>query len=110
MLRSLDHLSTELAEKHPGTSWRKIGAEYGISGAMARLIATGYDPGKKIRQKLDLPQSATVIVILGNRVPDGTQVVNASQCSCGQWFVPNHPRRLKCFMCSPYRGRKGALK
>lgn len=109
MLRSLDHLSTEFNLKRPRVSWRTIGAEYGISGAMARLIANGYDPGKKIRQKLDLPQSAAVIVING-KVSDGAQALGEAVCGCGRTFISNHPRRSKCFVCSPYRGKKGMSK
>lgn len=33
-------------------SWRQAGDYYGISGAMARLIANGYLPGKRIRKLL----------------------------------------------------------
>jgi hypothetical protein len=30
-------------------SWRKVASEYGLHPSMARMIANGYDPGKKIR-------------------------------------------------------------
>jgi hypothetical protein len=36
-------------------SWRKVASEYGLHPSMARMIANGYDPGKKIRRVLGLP-------------------------------------------------------
>jgi hypothetical protein len=38
-----------------GQSWRKIGADIGTNPAMARLLGNGYIPGRKIREKLNLP-------------------------------------------------------
>lgn len=85
------------------SSWRKVGKVYGITAAMARLIAHGYNPGRRVRGQLGLPQLSTVITVADGEVPDGSQVIGASRCACGQWFVSNHPRRSKCFICSPYR-------
>lgn len=78
------------------------GEAFGVNKAMARLLANGYNPGKKIRQILNLPDVAEVVVVFGV-VPNGTQAIKADQCPCGQWFISNHPRRKKCFKCSPYR-------
>ena len=36
-------------------SWRKVAKEYKLHPNMARMIANGYDPGKKIRGVLGLP-------------------------------------------------------
>ncbi len=68
-------------------------------------IAYGYSPGKKIRGLLGLPAESSVVVMAGE-VPAGSQAVAALQCECGQWFIANHPRRRRCFVCSPYKGRR----
>lgn len=73
---------------------------------MARLIANGYIPGAHIRRKLNLPAYAQVIAI-AEEIPEGTLVLKATLCPCGQYFISNHPRRKKCFQCSPYRAKKG---
>ncbi|HMN11816.1 MAG TPA: hypothetical protein PKD55_05770 [Bellilinea sp.] len=105
-LLTLEHLSYEMREQHKiSRSWRKVAEPYGIFPDTARLIAKGYEPGKKIRERLGLPPAASVVVVYGV-VPDGAQVLQAERCQCGQYFIPNHPRRRKCFMCSPYRKRK----
>lgn len=104
---TLEHLRVEINQKYAqNQSWQKTCESYGINKAMARMIALGYQPGKKIRKVLDLPEIAQVIALAGS-VPNGTQVIMASRCECGQYFVSNHPRRQKCFICSPYRKRKG---
>ena len=36
-------------------SWRRIAEPYDLYPNMARMIANGYDPGNKIREKLRLP-------------------------------------------------------
>jgi hypothetical protein len=48
--------------------------------------------------------NAVVVIIGGGSVPPGAQVISAQVCACGQWFISNHPRRQKCFICSPYKG------
>jgi hypothetical protein len=103
---TLEQLAALLWESHALTnSWRKTGAPYGLSGAMARLIALGYEPGRKVRAALGLRPVITVIQ-MGAEIPDGAQVISASLCSCGRWFIGNHPRRTKCFICSPFRPGK----
>jgi hypothetical protein len=105
---TLEQLSSDLRQRHKiEQSWRKAAAPYGIFPSMARLIAMGYEPGRKIRERLGLQPAATVVVVYGE-VPDGAQVLQAQQCPCGQFFISNHPRRTKCFVCSPYRRRKKA--
>jgi len=101
---TLEQLSSDIRTRHEETnSWRKAAAPYGINAATARLIASGYIPGAKIRSRLGLAPTATVVVVTGGAVPHGAQVVSASLCSCGQYYISNHPARKKCFMCSPYR-------
>lgn len=105
---TFDALCLEIQNKRSvqKMSWQKIGDAYGINKAMARLIALGYEPKRKVRRILDLAPSATVVVFGDGMVPDGTQTIRASQCSCGQWFIPNHPARTHCFLCRPARGKK----
>lgn len=90
-----------------GHSWRRIQADYpeykAISLPSLARLARGIDPGNKVRHLLGLPPAATVIVIGGGQIPEGAQVISADQCECGQWFISNHPRRHKCFVCSPAR-------
>ena len=102
-MNELGQLSIAITKSHQELkSWRKVAAPYGINAAMARMVANGYQPGKKIRKLLDLRETSTVMVMFGD-VPPGTQVVSALQCECGQWFIPNSPNRKRCFICSPYR-------
>ena len=72
-------------------SWRKVAEPYKISPNMARLIADGHEPGDKIRAILGLLPRATVPSIL---------------CSCGECFVSNHPNRIYCYTCHPFKSRK----
>lgn len=49
----IHHIRTMIIFIHSDKkSWRKAGDYYGISGAMARLIANGYKPGKTICKRL----------------------------------------------------------
>ncbi len=41
-------------QRADGISWSKIGSEYGVNKAMARLIAGGYKPGHKIAKLLNI--------------------------------------------------------
>lgn len=88
-------------------SWRKAGAQFGISGALAyRIVKRNYEPKTPaIRLALGLPVSAQVIAVF-SPIPDDTLALSAKRCQCGRWFIPNHPRRKLCFICSPYRRRK----
>jgi hypothetical protein len=52
--------------------------------------------------------NSVVVIIGGGSVPPGSQVISAQVCECGQWFISNHPRRQKCFICSPFK-RKGKV-
>jgi hypothetical protein len=90
-------------------SWRKVGAKFGITGAMAfRIVRRDYEPKtNEIRGVLGLPPSSKVIPVNGREIPNGTQALVAEYCiDCGQPFISNHPRRRKCFICSPYRGKR----
>lgn len=58
-----------------------------------------------IRHILGLNGEAQVQYLDGRQRPRA-QAVGAVPCACGQWYVSNHPRRGRCFVCSPYRGRR----
>lgn len=59
------------------------------------------DPG--IREILGLDEESLVLFLDGQRRPRA-QAVGAVRCACGQYFISNHPRRKRCFLCGPYRG------
>ncbi len=90
-----------------GLSWRAIQHNYpeyaGLSIATLDRLAHGQEPGSKVREALGLPPVAVVVVIGGGQIPEGAQVISADLCECGQWYISNHPRRRKCFVCSPVR-------
>ena len=71
-------------------------------GTLSRIANDGYVP-KKWYLYFGIPLPANVIAVAGI-IPNGSQALLANQCSCGAWFISNHPRRRKCFVCSPYRG------
>lgn len=90
-----------------GLTWREIANldDYRPIpfGSLCTFATTGY-MADKWRVRLGLPIEGRVQVIFG-MVPDGSQVIAADQCECGQWYVSNHPARHKCFICSPFRRR-----
>lgn len=50
-----------------------------------------------------------VYTLNGNVEPGAFVFHKSKRCAnleCQLPFVPNHPRREKCFICSPYRGKK----
>lgn len=87
-------------------SWRRVGERFGLNPATARLIAKGREPGHKVRKQLGLPIFSTVVVITGEPIPAGTQVITAALCACGQWYVSNSGNRTHCYICSPYKGKR----
>lgn len=90
-------------------SWRATGAAYGLSGAMACMIATrGYEPrSARIRNALGLPPNVSLNLVDDTLVYEGSQVGASSRfCRCRQPFIPNTPTRIRCFICSPSRARR----
>jgi hypothetical protein len=101
----ISHLRTS------GKSFRQIAKEdyYGcVSHAVIQRVAAGNEPKEpRIREALGLPTYQQVVTVDGGYIPPGTQVAGASNCvDCGQSYSPNHPRRKKCFTCSPIKGGK----
>jgi hypothetical protein len=94
-----------LVKHEQGESWRKIAMQHGLYPNMARLIAQGHEPGNRIRKKLNLPLKSEVIP-MEKKIPDGSLVLGSQVCECGQTFVSNHPKRRRCFLCTPFRSRK----
>ena len=113
--RELVQLAQELREKHAElNSWPKASIACDVltsdgrpDPALALRIATkSYEPRRQeTRTRLGLAPIASVVLIGEGELPDGAQTIRAIQCSCGQWFIPNHPRRKHCFICRPYRRR-----
>lgn len=71
-------------------SWRRIAASGEFSDVPAGTlcaIAGGWEPkGEVLRAKLGLPPMAP----------------SKKECKiCGAKFIPNVPRRSKCYICSP---------
>lgn len=78
-----------------------------VTHAVIQRILDGQEPkDQRNRSALGLVAYAYVYVVTGGEVPPGAQVVSASRCDCGQWFIPNAPNRRKCFICSPYKKRR----
>jgi hypothetical protein len=88
-------------------SWRQISEIPPFTkiprGTLSVIAKTGKVP-RRWREQLGLPPETTVVVISG-AVPPGSQAIAAKQCACCRWFISNHPRRKRCFICSPYKGK-----
>jgi len=103
--------SVFMAEYESCHSWRKIGKDHGISGPAARRFALEGAAGPEVRERLGLPARvlAAVESVTGDIIPDGAQVSGPAllcvQCQA-RYFLPNHPRRRRCFVCSPRRTPK----
>ena len=66
----------------------------------------GYVPPPSVAKKLGIEIYASVIPLNGS-IPSGSQSLGARFCiNCKQPFISNHPRRRKCFSCSPCRKKK----
>lgn len=94
---------------HKHMTWQAIADHFGppvTKPVVWRLVNDpDYEPkDQRIRFALGLSITAIVIPISGV-IPEGTLCLNALQCGCGQWYIPNHPRRRRCFVCSPARHR-----
>lgn len=68
-----------------------------------------YEPkDPKIRAALGLESESEVTFVDGRPRPK-SKALDVAQCACGNYYISNHPRRGRCFECSPYRGKKGAI-
>lgn len=92
-----------------GLSWREIANldEYrGIPAGSLCSYAKGAEPKRKHRAQLGLPPSGDVIYLYGYMPTGEALSIGAILCECGQLFISNHPCRKRCFICSPWRGKK----
>jgi hypothetical protein len=75
-------------------------------GLAKRIVEEGYVPARaRTRSRLGLSPRYAVALIGGGDIPEGTQAIQACSCTCGQYFISNHPRRIHCFICRPFRQR-----
>jgi len=86
----------ELAEKYPVNRWH----------LWMLVTQDDYRPTNEICDKLDIVRDVPVTPVNGRPIPAGAQVLMAQFCECGRAFIPNTPKRKKCFICSKYRGKK----
>jgi hypothetical protein len=98
-----------LREEKKYSTYDDLVDEYGVNRYYLWNIINkdGYLPPLRICLILDIeiPQ-AKVVPMNGRQIPDGSQALMALRCDCGQYFISNHPRRRKCYKCSPYRGKR----
>lgn len=92
------------------TDWTQIAREVAhpkITRAHVRkMIVFQWEPQRDdLRVAFGWSPLVTVTPVNGAAVPSGSQVLHAQHCTlCNRPFISNHPRRQKCFICSPYRG------
>jgi len=91
-------------------TWRQISdlpGYQGINHATLAGIARGRDPkDMRVRQLLGLPLPTAHITVVIGYVPEGSMSLGAWRCDCGQWFISNSGNRRKCYICSPYKGKR----
>ena len=109
LVRTSDTIQERLISLHgTGMTWRQISSLDAYSGIPAGSLATYAKTGyiaRAYRARFGLPPIATVTVMLDGDIPDGAQVLTATRCECGRWYVKNHPARRRCYLCRPYGGR-----
>lgn len=98
-VRTLEGIRDDV-ERRRGSSegYRQIGSSYGVSGGLIWHIERGHNP-----------TDPEIRATLGLSPPLGPEtqhrgVFYCSEATCSIPFIPNHPRRRKCFECSPFRG------
>ena len=113
----IERLIAEIQDKRDaGESYHSIGQYYGVNkGIIWAILNSDYEPqDNSTRRRLGLPVSPTVNffkqdewewVRVGMKQVQ-LQALSVRECECGQYFIPNAPKRRKCFICTPYRSRK----
>lgn len=105
-----DILSDLWRKKLSGRPLRDIAKDYpGITyGDIHRALRGNFPKSIDKRHAFGLLASAitTVTIMLDEPIPDGAQVLTATRCECGRWYVSNCPARRKCFICRPYGGKR----
>lgn len=109
-VKTFDGIRQALIRHHDTSgSWRATGDAWGISGAMACMVATrGYEPrSSRVRLALGLPRAVNLRPIGDTVLLEGSQVgVSTRFCQCGRAFIPNAATRIHCFICAPSRARR----
>lgn len=64
----------------------------------------GYVPPDHVLAKWNIKTFVSVQIV-GGQVVEGAELISVvGKCNCGQAYISNHPKRKRCFTCSPYRG------
>jgi hypothetical protein len=111
LVRTPDTVKDRLNYFHDtiGLTWREIanlGDYKGIPAGTLCSVAHGAEPKHAHRAQLGLPPISDVIYLYGY-MPTGEAIsIGAILCGCGQLFISNHPARKRCFICSPWRGKR----
>lgn len=91
-----------------GHSYQRIGDAFGVNKTTIWKIINERRPpvDHEIRRRLGLSPSSDVILLEGEHLNGATLLAHHIKIcpECGQPYIPNHPKRNKCFICSPYRG------
>lgn len=105
-----DVMSDLWSKKLSGMSLRKIAAEYpGLTFADIQRGLKGIFPksvNKRFAFGLQTEHITTLTIMMDEPIPAGTQVITATRCECGRWYISNHPARKRCFICRPYGGKR----
>jgi hypothetical protein len=99
--KEIQHVICE--KRAAGMSLRKIALDYpGLNYGDIQRAVKGIFPHATIKRRIfELPDFARVLAI-NSEIPNGSQALEALYCvKCNQPFIPNTPRRRKCFLCSP---------
>ena len=95
--RAADRLQTLIGD---GWTYWRLAARYGVSTGAVWRMARGIEPkAAAARRAFRLPPI----------VAADTQFVTILRCAirtCRKPFIPTHPRRRRCFECSPPRRRR----
>lgn len=99
-----DEIRTRIGQK---TTYAKLEEIYDVNRYYLWKIIhdPDYVPPLKVLMRLGIEIVVNIVVVFGE-VPAGAQAVNGRYCECGQPFIPNHPARKRCFLCSPYKPHK----
>ena len=106
------YLANLIGRPHPYT-YRYLLSVYSGSIPPGRALARAINAAIKIQEHHQImpypkPTSkpATVFVPLGFSVDGAYLPIDSKTCAldeCLNRFIPNHPRRAKCYACSPIR-------
>jgi len=105
---TLGELKLYLAKLYEKYSYPKIAIVYKTNPAVIwRIVNSNYEPKKpETRYNFGLPTSAFVIPVSGEIEPGAMSLSNRICIKCGKPFIPNSPKREKCFICVLFRKRK----